>query len=365
MKISYFSQLQMPKPWDDNAELMLYQNAMDQAVYAESVGFETYWQTEHHFFPEIGHSSSPELFLAALAMKTSTIRLGLAVVVLPVNHPYRVVEYVSTLDILSNGRVEFGTGRGSSGYHVEAFGLTSDTSKEVWEESLKVIKSMFLDHPFPGWNGTHYKNLAKRDIVPKPIQRPHPPMWVAASQNSTFEMAGKLGIGAMGFSPANPDELRTSVNSYRNARSESSDVVGPINNRIAAFAICNVDKSYHVGRDLACDAARWFFGNNKAAVQKVRYGNHHGKYHEDVPDVTLTQMEENILRRSNDELIREGIVLGGDIDTLCRGIEGRLKAGIDELLLMVQAGNTTHDETMRALDLIGNQVIPKFRERSS
>ena len=92
--------------------------------------------------------------------------------------------------------------------------------------------------------------------------------------------------------------------------------------------------------------------DNNAAVQTVRYG-------------TLAQMGKNILRRSNDELIQERMVLSGDIDTLCRGIEGRLKAGIDELLLMVQAGNTTHDETMRALDLIGNQVIPKFGQGSS
>ena len=364
MKISYFSQLQMPRPWKDNAEALLYQNAMEQAIYAESVGFETYWQTEHHFFPEIGHSSAPEIFLAALAMKTSKIRLGLGVVVLPVNHPYRVVEYVSTLDILSNGRVEFGTGRGSSGYHVEAFGLTPDESREVWQESLTIIRSMFLDDPFPGWNGTHFKNLAKRDIVPKPIQRPHPPIWVAASQNSTFEMAGKMGIGAMGFSPANPHELSTAVNSYRNASSESNQIVGSVNNRFAAFAICNVDKSYNVGRDRACDAARWYFGKNNAPVQKVRYGSHDGKYHTEVPDVIPTRIEEGILARSNDDLIREGIVLGGDPDSLCRGIEGRLETGIDELLLMVQAGNTTHDETMQALDLIGNKVIPKFTEVS-
>ena len=337
---------------------------MEQAVYAEAVGFDTYWQTEHHFFPEIGHSSSPEMFLAALAGRTSTIRLGLAVVVLPVNHPYRVVEYVSTLDILSNGRVEFGTGRGSSGYHVEAFGLSADESREVWEESIRVISSMFVDDPFPGWNGKYFKNLAKRDMVPKPVQRPHPPMWLAASQNSTFALAGKMGIGAMGFSPANPAELAEAVKSYREAASQCEPVGGNVNNRIAAFAICNVDQSYAAGRDRACAAARWYFGQNDTPVQKVRYGSHEGRYHADVPDVRPTRIEEAILARSNDQLIEDGIVVGGDPDSVSRGIEGRLKLGIDEMMLMMQAGQTTHDEIMRSLDLLGNKVLPRFKEPS-
>ena len=135
MKFGYFNQLQMPKPWPENAEAKLYKEAMAEAVLAEDVGFEYYWQTEHHFYPEIGHSSAPELFLAALAQHTSKIRLGLGVVVLPCNHPFRVVEFVSTLDILSGGRVEMGTGRGASVYHSEAFGYHAEGAKELWDES--------------------------------------------------------------------------------------------------------------------------------------------------------------------------------------------------------------------------------------
>ena len=156
MKFGYFNQLQMPKPWPENAEVQLYKDAMAEAVLAEEVGFEYYWQTEHHFYPEIGHSSAPELFLAALAQHTSKIRLGLGVVVLPCNHPFRVVEYVSTLDVLSGGRVELGTGRGASVYHSEAFGYDAEGAKELWDESIQIIASMFVNDPFPGWKGTHY-----------------------------------------------------------------------------------------------------------------------------------------------------------------------------------------------------------------
>ena len=141
MKFGYFSQLQSPKPWRENEEVLLYKEAMEQAVFAESVGFDYYWQTEHHFYTEIGHSSAPELFLAALAQHTTKIRLGPAVVVLPCNHPYRVVEYISTLDILSDGRVEFGTGRGASAYHIEAFGVSPD---ECWVPKALADKPIYV-----------------------------------------------------------------------------------------------------------------------------------------------------------------------------------------------------------------------------
>src|SRR6266511_2967701 len=159
MKFALFNQLQRPKPWRENEEVLVYKEAIEEAVYAEAVGFDAYWQTEHHFYTEIGHSSAPEVVLAAISQRTSRLRLGLGVVVLPCNHPYRVAEYVSTLDVVSGGRVEFGTGRGASPYHVEAFGFSPSETKAVWEESLQVICAMFLNDTFPGWHGKHYDHF--------------------------------------------------------------------------------------------------------------------------------------------------------------------------------------------------------------
>jgi alkanesulfonate monooxygenase SsuD/methylene tetrahydromethanopterin reductase-like flavin-dependent oxidoreductase (luciferase family) len=118
--------------------------------------------------------------------------------VLPCNHPYRVAEYVSTLDVVSDGRVDFGTGRGASSYHVEAFGHTPSETKAVWEEALRAICAMFLHDPFPGWQGKYYQ-LPQRDILPKPMQKPHPPLWVAATSPSTFAEAARLGLGVLGL----------------------------------------------------------------------------------------------------------------------------------------------------------------------
>src|SRR4051794_14282161 len=168
-KFGYFSQLQMPKPWHGpDAEVRLYRDALTAAVHSEAVGFQSYWMTEHHFYTEIGHSSAPEVFLSAVAQRTSRIRLGLGVVVLPVNHPFRVAEQVATLDVLSDGRVEFGTGRGASNYHIEAFGATPQEPRDGWEEPLRAICSLFLDEQLPGHHGAYF-DIPSRSLVPKPI----------------------------------------------------------------------------------------------------------------------------------------------------------------------------------------------------
>ena len=342
MKFGYFSQLQMPGPWPENAEALLYKHAMEQAIHAEAVGFDYYWQTEHHFYPEIGHSSTPELFLAALAQRTSTIRLGLGVVVLPCNHPYRVAEYVSTLDVLSDGRVEFGTGRGASPYHTEAFGYGVDETEAVWDESLRAICSMFLNDPFPGWQGSYYPSLPARDLVPRPVQKPHPPMWLGAQSPSTFAKAARMGLGALGFGATEPDEMVPAIRSYREAMAECEPVGGYANHQVAVFTVCNVDKDYTVGRDKACAAARWYFGDNDSALQKQRR-------------VAVD------LSRTDEQLVRDGMVTGGDVDAVCRSIERWAELGLDQMLLMIQAGNTSHDDVMRALDLLGSRVLPRFQ----
>src|SRR6478672_4976339 len=247
----------MPKPWaSETAEQDLFWDGIKQAVQAEAVGFHSYWETEHHFYTEIGHSSAPEIFLAALAQHTKTIRLGTGVVVLPCNHPFRVAEYISTLDILSNGRVEFGTGRGASVYHIEAFGVSPEESKAVWQESLEVICSLFLNDKFPGHQGKYY-NLPARSLVPKPLQKPHPPIWVAATQPSTFEAAAQMGLGVLGLTTIAPEDLIPAIQAYRAAQRSATPIGGFSNHQVAAYSICYIDEDDRRGRDIACAAARW------------------------------------------------------------------------------------------------------------
>lgn len=367
MQFGYFSQLQMPKPWHgENAEYDLYWNAMDEAVHAEAVGFDTYWQTEHHFYSEIGHSSAPEVFLAALAQRTRTIRLGFGVVVLPCNHPFRVAETVATLDILSRGRVELGTGRGTSWYHTEAFGVSEDEARAVWKEGLEAVCSMFLNDRFPGHQGAYYQ-LPERTLHPKPVQKPHPPLWMAASQAATFEAAALMGLGVLGLTAMPPDQLIEAVRAYRAAQPHARPVGGYANHKVAAFSLSYVDEDDRRGRDIACASARWYLGDNNAELQWVRFNAPKtGPHTPDNPEIQNTARDRlNVLRsRSNDEMIDSGMVLGGNPDTICRSVEKWAEAGFDQIMLMIQGTYKSHDQVMRALDLLGTHVIPKFRNPS-
>ncbi|HBZ71841.1 MAG TPA: LLM class flavin-dependent oxidoreductase, partial [Deltaproteobacteria bacterium] len=178
MKIDLLYEIQIPKPHDERSEYRAYWEAMEQIELADRMGFSTAWAVEHHFLTEFAHSSAPEVFLAAVAQRTQRIRVGHAVTLLPYpfNHPIRVAERIGALDIVSNGRVEFGTGR-SSAYEQEGFEVAPDETREMWQEALEMIPRMWSTEEF-SHDGKYFR-IPRRNVVPKPIQKPHPPIWVA------------------------------------------------------------------------------------------------------------------------------------------------------------------------------------------
>ena len=173
-------------------ELRLYQNALTQLETADRLGYDYAWVVEHHFLEEYSHSPSPESFLAAASQRTRNIRLGHGIFQLTTNHPARVAERVAVLDLLSNGRVEFGMGESASITELTPFGRDMETKKEVFEEAVRAIFPMFKD----GGSEHHgkYFDIPLRNVVPKPVQKPHPPLWMACSQLPTIERAGQQRI---------------------------------------------------------------------------------------------------------------------------------------------------------------------------
>jgi luciferase family oxidoreductase group 1 len=351
VKFGLIAQMQVPKPWPagENVDQRIHWDTLAEAVLAEEVGFDYYWATEHHFYEEIAHSSAPEVFLAALAARTSRIRLGHGVVVLPCNHPVRVAERAATLDILSNGRLDLGTGRGASWYHTEAFGVSIERSREVWDESLRVICALFVNETFPGHRGRHYE-IPERKLVPKPLQKPHPPLWVAATSQATFTSAARAGLGVLGFTAVPPEELAPAVAAYRAAQgaADPAEFFGAAPNfQVAAFLTAYCDPDDRRGREVAGAAARWYLGDNEAPLNRVRFG----------PDFDRARFA----KYTDDALVRDHMVVGGDPDTCSRVVEAWARVGVDQLILMIQAGVTTHDQVMRAIELLGAKVLPRFQ----
>src|SRR5690242_14154153 len=215
MKFGIFYEHQLPRPWGPDDEHRLLKDALDQVELADKLGIDYVWEVEHHFLEEYSHSSAPEVFLAAASQRTSRIRLGHGIVQLPLqfNHTARVAERVATLDLISDGRVDFGTGEASSEAELGGFLIDRATKRDQWTEALDAVTRMFVEEPFAGYDGAYLK-MPPRNVVPKPLQRPHPPLWVACSRRETIHVAARHGIGALSFSFIEPEDAGKWVREY-------------------------------------------------------------------------------------------------------------------------------------------------------
>ena len=189
MRFGMFYEHQLPRPWDEGAEEKLLRDALDQVELADRLGFHSVWEVEHHFLEEYSHSSASEVFLAACSQRTKNIRLGFGIVAMPpgYQHPARVAEKVATLDLISGGRVELGTGETSCGAELGGFGVDRESKREQWAEGVDVATRMMVEEPFAGYDGRCVK-MPIRNVVPKPKQKPHPPLWVACSRRETIRL---------------------------------------------------------------------------------------------------------------------------------------------------------------------------------
>src|SRR5687767_8903910 len=215
MQFGIFYEHQLPRPWDADSERQLIQDALEQVELADRLGFDVAWEVEHHFLEEYSHSSAPEVFLAAASQRTKDIRLGHGIVqTAPAyNHPARTAERIATLDLVSNGRVEFGSGESSSEAELGGFRIDPVMKRQQWKEGLEVALRCMTEVPFTGVDGEYVK-MPPRNVVPKPVQKPHPPLWVACSRRDTIHMAAQHGIGALTFAFIDPEEAAHWVNDY-------------------------------------------------------------------------------------------------------------------------------------------------------
>lgn len=357
MKFGLMTQIQMPRPWGPNPEVEAYNNAIAQAEAADAAGFGYYWITEQHFFLEIGHSACPDMLLAAISQRTKRIRLGTSVVLMTVNNPFAIAERIATLDVLTNGRVDFGMGRGSTHYMVEAFGVDRATERERAAEATEAVMRMFAEDPFTGFKGKFF-DLPERHVLPRVVQIPHPPLWVAASNLSSYERAGRQGVGVIGVTRNSIAETRDAIRAYRAAirSADYKDFIGDYpNEQVAGFALACCHEDDRIGRDIACAAARWYNGDNDTALNPVRFATAGG----------VEAVVSKFRSRSNDQLIEDGMAIGGNPDTVCRVVEKWAEAGMDQMIFLLQAGRITHDQVMRSIDLIGEKVIPRFADTAA
>ena len=215
MKFGVFYEHQLPRPWGEGDELRLFQDALEQVELADRLGFDSAWEVEHHFLEEYSHSSAPEVFLAACSQRTKRIRLGHGIVLMPpgYSHPAKIASRIATLDLVSNGRVDFGTGESASRLELEGYGIDPAEKKAMWREATEQVCNLLVMDPYPGYEGKYF-SMPCRNLVPKPVQKPHPPLWVACSNRNTILEAARLGIGALTFAFIDQNEARQWVRDY-------------------------------------------------------------------------------------------------------------------------------------------------------
>jgi len=260
MKFGIFYEHQLPRPWEPGAELRLFQHALDQVELADRLGIDYAWEVEHHFLEEYSHSSAPEVFLAAASQRSRRIRLGHGIVLMPpgYNPPARVAERVATLDLVSGGRVDWGTGESASRAELEGFGVNPAERRAMWRETVEQVANMMVMDPYPGFAGKYFA-MPARNVLPKPVQKPHPPIWVACSNRETIHLAAQLGIGALTFAFIDPAEARHWVAEYYETfRRECVPIGHAVNPNIAMVTGFSCHADAEEARRRGTDGFRFF-----------------------------------------------------------------------------------------------------------
>ena len=357
MKFSLFYELQLPRPWEKDSELNLYQNALDQVELADKLGYHCAWETEHHFLEEYAHSPAPEVFLAAASQRTKNIRLGHGIIQLTTSHPARVAERVACLDLVSKGRVEFGTGEAGSLTELEPFGRAIAEKRAVWEDAIRAIMPMFKDGGAQ-YDGPYFK-FPLRNVLPKPVQKPHPPLWVACSELTTIEMAGRRGIGALGFQFLSAEMAHAWVHAYYNAFTKRQEKLADYqaNPNIAMVSYFMCAETDEEARRRADGITFFQFAVAYYSGSKTRARG--------APGTVNLWTEYEAWKRANPEAVQKAQSGGliGSPDTIRRKLLKYEASNIDQIVLLNQAGNMRHEHICESLELVAKHVMPAFLDR--
>lgn len=354
MKFGMLYELTVPRPWGPDTEYNRFHEALDQVELADKVGVDYVWMVEHHFLEEHTHSSAPEVFLAACSQRTKRIRMGHGIVALPpaFNHPARVAERISTLDLLSHGRVDFGTGETSSDVELGGFNIPRAEKHAMWRESLEVVTRMLVEEPFRGHQGK-YLNVPVRNVVPKPRQRPHPPLWLACSKLDSIKVAARLGLGALTFGFISPDEARKWSDEYYRILAEECEPIGSVINPNIAFTalfLCDTDRerAQKLGMEnllflTYCTGYYYFYGEHEPGKSQL------WETYKNTPGAGVGVGGTS------------GMILGTPQDAR-EGLRVWRNAGIDQVILLSQCGKMPQEATLRSIELLGREVMPEFHE---
>ncbi len=366
MKFGLFYQIQVPKPWDEESEARRIWEALDQIVYAEEVGYDSVWFSEHHFRPEWSHNSAPDLTLAAISQRTSRIRMGVGVVLAPIHHPLHTASRMATLDILSRGRVDVGIGRTGYPYQLTPYGSGLKDTRGMWEEYAQVLPKIWTEE-IVSHEGQYFQ-IPPRQVLPKPIQKPHPPLWSACGSEETTRLTGEMGLGALVGSEGGPEKVAEVLELY-NKTIEASHADGAnINHQTALMTAGYCHEDSKVVEERGTELVAWYLDQQRKRAQLVWGGvdpatvppDYQGYYERDQKLAAGPHPGDptpaDVVKRGTNFCV-------GTPDDCIKFYESYEAMGVEQVFLLCAIGPAANEEVMNTIRLFGKYVIPYFKAK--
>jgi alkanesulfonate monooxygenase SsuD/methylene tetrahydromethanopterin reductase-like flavin-dependent oxidoreductase (luciferase family) len=359
VKFGIFFELSVPRPLGRRDEQSVYRNALEQARLADELGFDTVWAVEHHFLEEYSHCSAPELFLTAVAMQTERIRVGHgAVVCVPqMNHPIRVAERAAVLDILSRGRLEFGTARASTWTELGGFGVDPDTTKISWDEYVHLLPRLWTEERVSHDGAT--VSMPERPVLPKPVQVPHPPMWVTVTTPGTELDAADRGIGSLGVAAASFQEQERRTREYRKRIALCDPVSSVVNDQVATmnFLYCHADDS--VATSVGAQMFNLFMLLNGHLLWTREVFP--TSAYQSLANLAPASVSRDADSPSERRPVPDGIAIG-DPERIVKSIKVWEEIGVDAVNFVLNTAEVVpQDDVLASMRLFAAEVMPAFR----
>ena len=353
-------------------------NCVEQAVFAEEMGFDGVWAVEHHALVEYSHMSAPEIFLSAVAAKTSRIRVGHAAVCMPFgyNHPVRVAERAAMLDIISGGRLNLGAARGGTAQEMSLCGVDPDLTQAQVEEALRFIGHCWREDTIQ-WHSDlltiqHPPERPPHTVVPRPVQTPHPPLFLACTNPDTVRRAARYGVGPMVLGFGGPEmisKMRADFDEERGQRDPDAVVSpGHVNDEFTAlcptFLMEDREQALIIGaralRFFAEAITHWAAPNGVAPARGTDKVDNIAFMREHL-DAAYKAMERGDAPPSAASLLYSLDHALGDADTAIAYVSRLRDAGVDNVMCLIQMGTLTQDQQLETIRIFGDKVIPHFR----
>lgn len=370
MKLDLLYEIDVPRPWagehpyaQRREEQRAYREALDQIRHADTLGFNTVWCVEHHFRENRSHMPCSEAVLGALSQITQNLRLGFGVTLTPhpFIHPARLAEKVATVDVLSGGRVEWGTGR-STPMEQTAFGVDRDLSRHQWRAAIDTVVKMWEQEYYE--EHSEFLDFPRRMVTPKPVQDPHPPCWMAAVSEDSATLAGEAGLGVLAMSIMRPlEETARLVQRYRAAQARPKPLTRLRTNKVAAYTLvhCVEDRKDLDRRDIWRSV--WWWYQNLAEFALEWELPHYSPEERDKAFPLLQARARGEV--DVDTFDREAMIIIGTPDECLEKIQRYADVGVDQVICYKQFGYIANEDVKRSMTLLGEHVIPKLNAAST